>query len=81
MTRATNATIASFTLLIYLAAAIACLVLKGRAHATDVLPLLTSLSALVLGLTFYAQHDGRRARQQPKVRGSAGAQNTSAPRE
>ena len=30
------------------------MVLKGRAHATDVLTLFTSLSALVLGVTLYA---------------------------
>lgn len=63
MTRATNARLAGFTFLFYIAAGIACMVLKGHAHTTDVLSLSTSLSALVLGLTFYAQHDGRRARQ------------------
>ena len=54
MTRATNARIAGFTFLFYIAAGIASLVLAGRAHATDVLSLLTSFSALVLGVTLYA---------------------------
>ena len=54
MTRTTNARIAGFTFLFYIAAGIASLVLDGRAHATDVLSLLTSFSALVLGVTLYA---------------------------
>ncbi len=54
MTRATNARIAGFTFLFYIAAGIASMVLKGRPHATDVLTLFTSLSALVLGVTLYA---------------------------
>jgi len=54
MTRTTNARIAGVTFLIYIAAGIASLVLSGRAHATDVLSLLTSFAALVLGVTLYA---------------------------
>src|SRR5216684_2869230 len=54
MTRTTNARIAGFTFLFYIAAGISSMVLKGRAHATDVLTLFTSLSALVLGVTLYA---------------------------
>ena len=54
MTRTTNARIAGFTFLIYIAAGISSLALSGRAHATDVLTLATSFSALVLGVTLYA---------------------------
>jgi hypothetical protein len=54
MTRTTNARLAGVTYLVYLAAGIASLVLAGRAHATDVLGVLTSFSALVLGVTLYA---------------------------
>lgn len=74
MTRTTNARIAGFTFLFYIATGITSLVVFGRAtsgegipaklasiaqHATDVriyavLILLTSLSALVLGVTLYA---------------------------
>ena len=54
MTRRTNARIAGFTFLSYIAAGIASLALSGRPHATDVLSLFTSLSALVLGVTLYA---------------------------
>ena len=54
MTLRTNARIAGFTFLIYIAAGIASLALSGRTHATDVLSLLTSFSALVLGATLYA---------------------------
>ncbi|HXA18786.1 MAG TPA: hypothetical protein VN380_17460 [Thermoanaerobaculia bacterium] len=72
MTRTTNARIAGFTFLFYIAAGIASMVLKGRAHATDVLSLFTSLSALALGVTFYAQHNSRRARQQPETRSRTG---------
>ncbi len=54
MTRTTNARIAGFTLLFYIAAGLSSLVVAGRAPATAVLPLLTSFSALVLGVTFYA---------------------------
>ena len=54
MTRTTNARIAGVTLILYFAAGIASLVLSGRAHATDVLSIVTSFSALVLGVTLYA---------------------------
>ncbi|HSS75194.1 MAG TPA: DUF4386 domain-containing protein [Thermoanaerobaculia bacterium] len=74
MTRTTNARIAGFTFLFYIAAGVATMVLFGRAaggagiaaklaslaeHATEVrvvvvLTLLTSFSALVLGVTLYA---------------------------
>src|SRR5216684_4428633 len=54
MTRTTNARVAGFTFLFYIAAGIASLALTGRPHATDVLSLFTSLSALVLGVTLYA---------------------------
>jgi hypothetical protein len=53
MTRTTNARVAGFTFLFYIAAGIASLALSGRPHATDVLSLFTSLSALVLGVTLY----------------------------
>ena len=54
MTRTTNARIAGVTFLVYIAAGVATLSLTGRTHATDVLSLVTSLSALVLGVTLYA---------------------------
>jgi hypothetical protein len=54
MTRQTNARLAGFTFLIYIAAGITSLALSGRPHATDVLSLLTSVSALTLGVTLYA---------------------------
>ena len=54
MTRTTNARLAGFTFLFYIAAGIGSLVLAGRAHATDVLSVLTSLAALVLAVTLYA---------------------------
>jgi len=74
MTRTTNARIAGFTFLFYIAAGLSSMILFGRAasgdgiaaklagiaqHATDVrvvvlLNLLTSFSALVLGVTLYA---------------------------
>jgi Domain of unknown function (DUF4386) len=54
MTRRTNARIAGVTFLVYIAAGISSLVLSGRAQATDVLSLVTSFSALVLGVTLYA---------------------------
>jgi hypothetical protein len=62
MTRTTNARLAGITFLFYIAAGIASMTLKGRAHA-DVLSLVTALTALVLGVTFYSQYDGRRTRQ------------------
>jgi hypothetical protein len=54
MTLRTNARIAGVTFFFYLVAGIASLVLSGRAHATDVLSLITSFAALVLGVTLYA---------------------------
>jgi hypothetical protein len=74
MTRTTNARIAGFTFLFYIAAGVSSMVLFGRAtrgdgiaaklasiaqHATDVrivvlLTLLTTFSAIVLGVTLYA---------------------------
>jgi len=53
MTRTTNARVAGFTFLFYIAAGITSLVLAGQTHVTDVLSLLTSFSALVLGVTLY----------------------------
>jgi len=54
MTRAANARLAGFTFLFYIAAGITSLALADRAHVRDVLTVLTSLSALVLGVTLYA---------------------------
>ena len=54
MTRTTNARLAGVAFLFYIGAGIASLVLAGRPHATDVLSLFTSFSALVLGVTLYA---------------------------
>jgi hypothetical protein len=54
MTRRTNARVAGVTYFFYLAAGIASLILAGRPHATGVLSMLTSFSALVLGVTLYA---------------------------
>ena len=54
MTRTTNARIAGVTFLLYIAAGIASLLLRGRPHATDLLSMITSFSALVLGVTLYA---------------------------
>jgi len=54
MTRTTNARVAGFTFWIYFAAGIASLLLAGNVPATAVLSLVTSFSALVLGVTLYA---------------------------
>ena len=54
MTRTVAARIAGFTFLFYIAAGISSLMLAGRPHATDVLSMFTSFSALVLGVTLYA---------------------------
>ena len=54
MTRTTNARVAGFTFWIYFAAGIAGLLLAGNGRATAVLSLVTSFSALVLGVTLYA---------------------------
>ncbi len=54
MTLTTNARIAGFTFLFYIVAGIASMLLAGRPHATSVLSMFTSLSALVLGVTLWA---------------------------
>lgn len=54
MTRRTNAKVAGITFLVYIAAGIATLALAKRANAAAVLTLVTSFSALVLGVTLYA---------------------------
>ena len=54
MTVTTNARIAGSTFLIYIAAGIASLILAGNAPAIAVLSMVTSFSALVLGVTLYA---------------------------
>ena len=54
MTLRTNARVAGFTFWIYFAAGIGGLLLAGNAPATAVLSLVTSFSALVLGVTLYA---------------------------
>jgi hypothetical protein len=54
MTRTTNARLAGGAFLFYIVAGVATMVLAGRAHATEVLSLFTSLAALVLGVTLFA---------------------------
>jgi len=54
MTRTTNARVAGFTFLLYIVAGISSLALAGRAQAADALTIVTSLCALVLGVTLYA---------------------------
>ena len=54
MTLRTNARVAGFTFWIYFAAGIGGLLLPGNTPATAVLSLVTSFSALVLGVTLYA---------------------------
>ena len=54
MTRNTNARLAGFTFLFYIAAGIGTMLLSRRPHAADLLSLMTSLAALVLGVTLYA---------------------------
>ena len=54
MTLRTNARVAGFTYWIYFVAGIAGLLLAGKPPATAVLSLVTSFSALVLGVTLYA---------------------------
>ena len=54
MTVTTNARLAGFTFLFYIAAGIGTMALARRPHAAELLSLLTSLSALVLGVTLYA---------------------------
>ena len=54
MTLRTNARIAGITFLVYIAAGIGSLALARRTQAADVLTLVTSFCALVLGVTLYA---------------------------
>ena len=54
MTRRTNATVAGVTFLVYIAAGIAALALAKRGNVVAVLTLVTSFSALILGVTLYA---------------------------
>jgi len=54
VTRRVNATIAGVTFLVYIAAGITALALKNRVNVASVLTLITSFSALVLGVTLYA---------------------------
>lgn len=54
MTRTTNARLAGITFLFYIVAGITSLSLAGHENARNVLGILTSLSALVLGVTLYA---------------------------
>jgi hypothetical protein len=54
MTLNTNARIAGFTLLFYIVAGLSALAVPREASVAAVLPLLTSFSALVLGVTLYA---------------------------
>jgi len=54
MTITTNARIAGVTFVTYIAAGIAALALGGGSHAADVLTIVTSLSALTLGVTLCA---------------------------
>jgi hypothetical protein len=54
VTLRTNARLAGFTFLFYIAAGVSSMALAGRTQATDVLTLCTSFSALVLAVTLYA---------------------------
>jgi hypothetical protein len=54
MTRTTNAKLAGLTFLFYIAAGIGTMVFAGRAPVRDLLSLLTSFAALILGVTLYA---------------------------
>jgi len=54
MTRTANARAAGVTFVVYIGAGVATLALGSRSHAGDVLTLVTSLSALVLGVTLYS---------------------------
>lgn len=54
MTLTTNARLAGVTYFVYLAAGIASTLPAGRAQAADLLSMVTSFSALVLGVTLYA---------------------------
>ena len=54
MTRGTNATIAGFTLVAYIAAGMSSMAVAGNAGASALLAVIQSFCALVLGVTFYA---------------------------
>jgi len=54
VTLTTNARVAGFTFLLYIVAGISSMALAGRAPVTDVLSIVTSVCALVLGVTLYA---------------------------
>ncbi len=54
MTRTTHARLAGIAYVVYIAAGIASLALARRTHVVDVLTLITSMSALILGVTLYA---------------------------
>src|SRR5438067_786901 len=54
MTRTTNARLAGITFLVYIVAGISSMALASRPHAIAVLTLVTSFSALVLGVTLYS---------------------------
>ena len=54
MTTKTNARLAGITFLVYIAAGMTSMAFHGRPHATEMLSLLSSFSALVLGVTLYA---------------------------
>ncbi len=54
MTRTTNARLAGIAFLLYIAAGITSMGLRGRPDVTAVITLLTSFCALVLGVTLYA---------------------------
>ncbi len=54
MTIRANATVAGVTFLVYISAGIGALAAAGHAHAVDILTIVTSLAALVLGATLYA---------------------------
>src|SRR5258708_2859579 len=54
MTLRTSARIAGVTFIVYIVAGIASMALARRTHVVAVLTLITSMSALVLGVTLYA---------------------------
>jgi hypothetical protein len=54
MTPTTNARIAGFTFLLYIVAGMASMAIGHRPHVSDLLSLLTSFCALLLGVTLYA---------------------------
>jgi N-acetylglucosamine-6-phosphate deacetylase len=61
MTRTTNARLAGSAFLLYIVAGITSMALHGKPHATEMLSLITSFSALVLGVTLYAITRGQDA--------------------